>query len=279
MKTTKLVFLLVLYLGVCSFSTAFTQQTEITQFLAESPIPEGLRNAMKEAVAQHPDATVWSGQHEGILFAVVSEPLPKDKRFHLTAIQKAELRAKYELLASKAILDTFRAVRLDDLTALKAALRKTQGNLELTGRSQGVLWKSKALATCGAAYAYADASQLSTTLKTDKNLALIRTAYREEVHAGMKNHMAAKKWPEAEQAWEHLHHRQLLSQDLYLDATRCYVEQNQTPKAKSVLNEAAATYQAIGDDQFFETLGDLFLEIQDEPSAMKMFEQAFERLR
>lgn len=274
MKTRILTSLLAC-LCLCGVTYADTP-TDVAKFLANAPIPEGLRDAMQAAVKSQPDASRWSGEYEGQLFAVVAAPVPKDKRFRVSTLQRLEVLAKYELLLTKAVLDTCREAKLDDLPAIKNALRKTQGTLDLTGKSQGVLWKTQVVGQTCAAYAYADAAQLKANLKTAKNLAAVQENYREEIHGRMKEQMETKQWGEAVTSWEHLHQRHFLSPALHLDAAGSYVKLGQKSEAKIVLDEAAKNYISTSDDEFYEKLGDLYLEVQDEASATKMFDHALE---
>jgi len=94
--------------------------------------------------------------------------------------------------------------------------------------------------------------------------------------------MARSSWADALLLWQHLHQRKLVSQQLYLDAARCFQRLVQAPDAHRVLTEAIETFAESGTAEFFEQAGDMALEIQTEPAetlAERAYQKAIDILR
>jgi hypothetical protein len=86
--------------------------------------------------------------------------------------------------------------------------------------------------------------------------------------------MARKDWQNALLLWQHLHKRKLVSQQLYLDAARCFKELKQTADTVRVLGEAVTAFDDQGSPEFFEQAGDLLLDIQTD-DAQSLAEAAY----
>ena len=104
----------------------------------------------------------------------------------------------------------------------------------------------------------------------------MRIAYRDVMHRQARDLMARSNWSDALLLWQHLHQRQLVSQQLYLDAARCFQQLDQTNDAVRVLREAMEAFAKSGTAGFFEQAGDIALEIPGEP-AQALAEQAYQR--
>ena len=79
------------------------------------------------------------------------------------------------------------------------------------------------------AYVIAEQSDLSAYLLQPTELEKVRAAYRDVMHGQARDLMARSSWADALLLWQHLHQRKLVSQQLYLDAARCFQRLGQAP--------------------------------------------------
>ncbi|MCS6849769.1 MAG: hypothetical protein NZ700_01200 [Gemmataceae bacterium] len=130
------------------------------------------------------------------------------------------------------------------------------------------------------AYVYADASQLTASLRQPANLAKVRIAYRDTLHEQLRALSKQSRWADAIRLWQHLHERRLLSPELCLDAASCLRHLKKPQDALAVLQEAFETYAASVSADWLEQCGDLALQLgkEGEPLAEKAFKKASERL-
>ena len=126
------------------------------------------------------------------------------------------------------------------------------------------------------AYIIAPQADLTAYLLQATELEKVRIAYRDVMHRQARDLMARSNWADALLLWQHLHQRQLVSQQLYLVGARCFQQLDQTNDAVRVLREAMEAFAKSGTAGFFEQAGDIALEIPGEP-AQTLAEQAYQK--
>jgi len=184
--------------------------------------------------------------------------------------------AVHELLKAKSLLDRYAATGLDDATTLRAAVEQAAGKLEVTGKVKSLVHQAAVEGDFAVGYVMADQSALTAHLLEPAELEKVRTAYRDVMHGQAGDLMQRGNWEDALLLWRHLHQRKLVSQQLYLDAARCFEALGQHADAVRVLNEAMDAFGDSGSPEFFEQAGDLALDIQSD-EAQSLAEQAYEK--
>jgi tetratricopeptide (TPR) repeat protein len=184
--------------------------------------------------------------------------------------------AVHELLKAKSLLDRYTATGLDDATTLREAVEQAAGKLEVTGKAKDVVHRATVEGDFAVGYVLAGQSDLTAYLMEPAELEKVRTAYRDVMHRQAGELMQRDNWEDALLLWRHLHQRKLVSQQLYLDAARCFKELGQHADAVRVLNEAMDAFGESGSVEFFEQAGDLALDIQS-GEAQSLAEQAYEK--
>jgi len=248
-------------------------------YLARSDISEPERDAMLTVLRQHPGETRWSGRSEETLFAIAAKELPKGEmrqRAMPALLDLVHMLAVHELLKAKSLLDRYAATGLDDATTLRGAVEQAAGKLEVTGKVKGLIHQAGSEGDFAVGYVMADQSALTAHLLEPAELEKVRTAYRDVMHRQAGDLMQRNNWEDALLLWRHLHQRKLVSQQLYLDAARCFKELGQHPDSVRVLNEAMDAFGESGSTEFFEQAGDLALDIQSD-EAQSLAEHAYEK--
>jgi hypothetical protein len=270
-----------------------TQQLKpLRVWLGNTDIQPDCRDAILESIRKHPDEQRWSGTINGQLFAVVAinsdASSPARQAIRLTAQRRAHMLAVHEILLAKSILDVFAEQQLDDAVTLRKAV--TQAKLQLGGSSNAigktkVTTKgsgpflesgSRMFKTRVAAFVLANQSGLIAHLTNAPQLDHVRNAYRAVMHTEARRLMELQQWKDALDLWHHLHSRKLVSPQLYIDAATCFQRQKQKDNALKVLEESFAAYRKSNSLVFFETVGDLALEIGS-PDAEALAAAAFNR--
>ena len=132
------------------------------------------------------------------------------------------------------------------------------------------------------AYIIAPQADLTAYLLQATELEKVRIAYRDVMHRQARDLMARSNWSDALLHWQHLHQRQLVSQQLYLVGARCFQQLDQTNDAVRVLREAMEAFAKSGTAEFFEQAGDIALEIPGGPAqtlAEQTYQKAIDTLR
>jgi len=218
-------------------------------------------------------------QRRPTLFALAAKRLPAGEvrsRAVPAMLELVHMQATHELLTAKSLLDRFEATGLNDATTLRQAMEKAVGELHVMGNVQGVVHGSAVVGEFAAGYVLADEAALSAYLLQPAELEIVQTAYRDVMHAQARELMDRNDWENALLLWQHLHQRKLVSQQLYLDAARCFKELKQTADTVRVLREALAAFGDSGSPEFLEQAGDLAFDIQTD-EAQSLAETAYRK--
>jgi len=248
-------------------------------FVSQGDFADSTRQAMLTVLRQHPNETRWSGRDGNLLFGIAIKPLPqRDSRQRAVPamLELVQMFAVHEMLKAKSLLDRYAAAGLTDATTLRQAVETAAGQLQVTGKAKGVVHQAAVRSGLAVAYIVAPQTNLTAYLLQATELDKVRTAYRDVMHRQARDLMARSNWSDALLLWQHLHQRQLVSQQLYLDAARCFQQLDQTNDAVRVLREALDAFAKSGTAEFFEQAGDIALGIPDEP-AQTLAEQAYQR--
>lgn len=254
-------------------------------YLAQVDCPASTRTAMLTVLRQHPGETRWAGRDGNTLFGIAIKPLPQGEsrqRAVPAMLELVRMLAVHEVLKAKSLLDRYAAAGLTDATTLRQAIEAAAGQLQVTGKAKGVVHQAAVRSGFAVAYVVAEQSDLSAYLLAPTALEKVQAAYRDVMHRQARDLMARSAWADALLLWQHLHQRKLVSQQLYLDAARCFQRLGQAPDAQRVLSEAIETFAKSGTAEFFEQAGDMALEIQTEPAetlAERAYQKAIDRLR
>ncbi|HPM82438.1 MAG TPA: PEGA domain-containing protein [Candidatus Anammoximicrobium sp.] len=254
-------------------------------FVSQGDFPASTQQAMLTVLRQHPTETRWSGRDGNTLFGVAVKRMPQTEsrsRAVPAMLELVQMLAVHEVLKAKSLLDRYAAAGLTDATTLRQAVEAAAGQLQVTGRAKGVVHRAAVRNGFAAAYIIAEQSDLSAYLLQPAELEKVRAAYRDVMHRQARDLMARSSWADALLLWQHLHQRKLVSQQLYLDAARCFQRLGQAPDAHRVLTEAIETFAESGTAEFFEQAGDMALEIQTEPAetlAERAYQKAIDILR
>jgi tetratricopeptide (TPR) repeat protein len=251
--------------------------TAAIKFIVQADLNAPTKQAMQTVLEQHPTELRWAGRSGDSLFAVAAKRLPKgDLRTRSTPalLEVVHMQAVQELLTAKSLLDQFDTAGLNDATTLRGAVEEAAGTLHVTGDVQGVIHQAAKVGDFVIGYVIADESGLSGYLLQPAELEIVRTAYRNVMHRQARELMARGDWENALLLWNHLHKRALVSQQLYLDAARCFQALKQPDAAMKILTEAFAAFATSGSAVFFEQAGDLALDIPTE-AAQTLAETAY----
>jgi len=246
-------------------------------YLTNADLPEPVRDAMLTVLRQHPGESRWSGRASTTMFGIAAKRLPAGairQRAVPAMLEFTHMLAFQELLKAKSLLDRYAATGLTDATTLERAVVEAAGKLNVKGRASAVLQGGTVKADYAIAYVIAEEQRLLTQLLQETELEKVRTAYRDVMHRQAKDLMQRSDWKNALLLWHHLHARKLVSQQLYLDAARCFKELGQTDDVVRVLSEAIDTFGSQASADFLEQAGDVALSIQTD-SAQKMAEKAY----
>lgn len=254
-------------------------------FVSQGDFPASTRQAMLTVLRQHPGEIRWSGRDGNRLFGMVVKPLPQTEfrtRTVPAMLELVQMLAVQEVLKAKSLLDRYAATGLTDATTLRQAVEVAAGQLQVTGKAKGVAHAAAVRSGFAVAYVISDQADLSAYLLQPAELERVQAAYRDAMHRQARDLMARSAWTDALLLWQHLHQRKLVSQQLYLDAARCFQRLGQAADAARVLSEAIETFAKSGTAEFFEQAGDMALEIQTEPTealAERAYQRAIDTLR
>jgi len=245
----------------------------------QADLPGPARDAMLTVLRQHPGDQRWGGQVGARLFGIAVKPLPEGQvrqRAGPAFLELTHMLAIREMLAAKSLLDRYANTGLTDATTLREAVTQAAGELQVVGQVEGVVHQAAVRGEHAVAYVLADESALSAHLLKPVALQPVRKAYRDVMHRQARDLMARSKWKDALLLWNHLHKRELVSEQLYLDTAKCFVELDQDADALKVLSEAVDTFSESGSPEFFEKAGDVALEIKND-DAQALAEEAYQR--
>jgi serine/threonine protein kinase len=259
--------------------------TAIADYLKGAAVPEPVRQAMLTVVRQHPGETRWSGRSGSTLFGLACKRLPTGeagRRATPAMLELAHMWSVHELLTAKSILDRYGQKGLTDATTLKRALQGVSPELHVEGSVWGITHQAAVQGRFAVAWVLAEEEALTARLLHGAKLETVQAAYRDVMHQQARQLMDRSNWQDALLLWHHLHQRKLVSQQLYLDAARCFAELDQEDDALRVLSEALDAFAESRSAEFPEQVGDRALEIQSEPAralAERAYQMAIDRLR
>ena len=248
-------------------------------YVSRADIAEPVRAAMLTVLRQHPGETRWSGKAGPTLFAVAVKSLPGGqmrKRATPALLELTHMLAVQELLKAKSLLDRYAATGLDDATTLRQAVEEAAGKLEVSGKVKGVVHQATVQDEFAVGYVIGEESSLTAHLLEPAELEKVQDAYRGVMHRQARELMERSNWQDALLLWQHLHQRKLVSQELYLDAARCFKELEQPEDTVRVLSEAVEAFAKTESTDFFEKAGDIALEVGTEEAA-QLAEKAYQR--
>lgn len=246
-------------------------------FLKEPDLAEALRQAMLDAVRQHPDQLRWSGRSGGTLFGIAAKRLPADPKHAAipALVDLTQMLAINELLTTKSVLDVYQEADLTDATTLAQAVARAAEHLQVSGTSVGARMQGGSNEGYAIAFVLAADSSLRVHLSKAPQLEAVRIAYREIKHAQARELMARHDWKNAILALRHLSQRRLVTPSLYLDAATCFKELDQPDDAIKMLGDALARYRNDASEEFLEAVGNLAIEI-DRSAAQDLAVNAYE---
>lgn len=257
----------------------------VSAYLRRTTVAEPVRAAMLTVVRQHPGETRWSGRAGTTLFGIAARRLPEGKVAQRTVPALLELThmwAVHELLTAKSLLDRYAALGLTDSTTLRQAVVEAAGTLRVSGKASTLQHQGAVEGGLAISYATAEEAALKAQLLQPDEIDKVRIAYRNVMHRRARELMQRSNWSDALLLWQHLHKRQLVSQQLYLDAARCFKELDKDADTIRVLTEAIETFGKDAAPEFLENAGDMALDIETEQAqalAEKAYRLASEQLR
>ncbi|NLS92871.1 MAG: protein kinase [Planctomycetaceae bacterium] len=257
----------------------------VLAYLRNSDLSEPIRQSMLTVVRQHPDETRWSGRSGATLFGIACKRLPSGetgRQAKSAILNLVHMCSVQELLTAKSLLDRYGQIGLTDATTLKQALQEVSAELHVAGNVSNLTHQVATRDGFAIAWVLAEEQFLTARLLEGTHLETVQTAYRDVMHRQARALMIRSNWQDALLLWYHLHQRKLVSQQLYLDAARCFVELDQGEDALRVLSEAFDTFAVSRSAEFPEQIGDMALDIQSEPAqalAERAYRQAIDRLR
>jgi len=247
-------------------------------------MPGPVRDAMQTVLRQHPGETRWSGRDGPTLFAIAAKNLPQGEakqRAVPALLRLVHMLAVHELLKAKSLLDCYAATGLDDATTLRNAVEEAAGKMEVTGEVKGLVHQAAIEGDFAVGYVMADESALTAHLLKPAELEIVQRSYRDVMHRQAGELMDQSNWKDALLLWEHLHKRKLVSQNLYLDAARCFKELGQHEDAIRVLAEALESLGGEATCTFLEKAGDIALSMETDAAeevAVRAYEMACEKI-
>lgn len=256
-----------------------------SNYLSRSDISAPIREAMLTVLRQHPGDSRWSGRSGATMFAIAVKPLPQGKtgeRATSAMLSLTHMLAVQELLKGKSLLDRYAAHGLTDANTLRDAIVLAAGGLSISGTAEGVIHHTAIQSRFAVGYVLADETALAAHLLQPVALAKVSAAYRDVMHRQARELMKRSNWKDALLLWQHLHKRKLVSQQLYLDAARCFKELGQEADAIRVLDEAIGSLDQGISAEFLERAGDLALSIPTPPGqalAEKAYRAASQKLQ
>ena len=259
--------------------------TALAVYLKHSAVPKPVRQAMLTVVRQHPDETRWSGRSGSTLFGLACKRLPageSGRRAKPAILGLAHMRSVHELLTAKSLLDCYGQEGLTDATTLRQALQEASTEIHVVGSVSSITHQAATQDGFAVAWVFAEEQALAAQLLEDAQLEKVQAAYRDVMHRQARQLMDWSNWQDALLLWHHLHQRKLVSQQLYLDAARCFAELDQEVDALRVLSEALDAFAESRSSEFPEQVGDMALDIQLEPAralAERSYQMAIDRLR
>ena len=250
-----------------------------TAGVEECDLPQALKNAVLQGLQRNPEASLWAGQEDHVLFAVSSIALPSGSakaRLLPVWLRKTTARATAEVLRTKSLLNHYRSARLDDAATLAEAFRRIAMDSRITGRIRGLNQHAVAAGDYAVALVYAPSESVVASGTSDIAEHLMRTTYRDVMHEQARRLMKQQQWSDALSIWQHLHIRRLVGSEVCLDAARCFVALERETDALHVLEESLTTLMNENEVNwtYFEQAGDLAAQL-DVPQAEEVAISAY----
>ncbi len=254
-------------------------------YVADANLSVPVREAMLTVLRQHPTETRWSGRAGTIMFGIAARRLPRGsirQQAIPSMLNLTGMLAFQELLKAKCLLDRYAAVGLTDANTLQRAVMESAGTLRVEGKASAILQGAAVQGDYAVGYVTAEERALLARLLQETELEKVRSAYRDVMHRQARQLMDRSNWKDALLLWHHLHARKLVSQQLYLDAARCFKELSQNEDAVRVLDEAIKTFHDTATTEFLEQAADMALAIPTDPAqelAKKTYDTVSDRLK
>jgi hypothetical protein len=257
----------------------------LCQWLEGQNLSQPTVDAMKTMLRQHASETRWVGQSDKLLFSIVAERVesesPRKQQILLARASRSHSLAIQEILTAKSLLDLYGQVGLTDATALRQAILDGQSGFSVQGNAKILAGSSQVVESYVFAFVVAEESQLISYLKEPPRLEAVRASYRKVLHRRARELMKAQDWQNALVLWHHLHERQLVSPELYLDAARCFRGMGKDADCVKILEEAFAVFASEQSPEFFEQIGELSILVPSaaaQQQAVRAFRRASELL-
>ncbi len=222
--------------------------------------------------------SLWNGRVPCVDYILGAEPAVAVPPL----LELTQMRAAQEMLKAKVLLDRYAEAGLTDATTLSEAIENAAGKLQVVGAAKGVTHQAAVRGDYAVAYVMAEESAIAAHLLSPAALDEVRAAYRDAMHRQARELMQRSDWKNALLLWQHLHKRKLVSQQLYLDAARCFQQLGEEQDALRVLTEAVEAFSKASAPDFFEQAGDvaaLMKSGQAQELAEKAYRMASEQLR
>ena len=105
--------------------------------MSKASLPGPLRDTILETIGKESRQGCWSDSWEDRLFGVAVRRLPSKrlrKRATPIVLSSAQARAASEMLLTRAVADSFSGTGLTDRNALREAILRTSGKLQVVGK-------------------------------------------------------------------------------------------------------------------------------------------------
>jgi len=237
-----------------------------------------LRDSAVEVVRQHPGSGPWSGRAGHELFAIHALHVPQGKAGVVVLpalISSATTQATADLVQTQALLQRYSDVGLTDAATLRAAFVRVAGNIQFSATIKRLSSQARRVGAYVIAISWADEDAITVGVTSEVTTGLIKAAYRDVMHQQSRELMARKEWNDALSLWRHLHQRQLISADLYLDASRCFHALGKDDDALCLLSETLDLFAEQARWELLEQAGVLASKIKGE-QAEKISQRSFE---
>lgn len=265
---------------------ASPEAVAVVKMLRSARMPPVLAKEMETLVVQNPRQARWARHDKGHSFAIVARRLPagaaraQSRSLMAAAAHKA---AVGELLVLEAIVRQFADEKLDDVESLRSALRKAGGQIDVAGGAKGASHEAGIVGDFAVAYVLAPSDGLHAYLRTPASTDAIKSAYRDAVHARIRQDLAANRIAEGLNRAQGLSAASLQSPELALDVAELQKRAGKREDSLLTLTEAFDKYSASADDNYLDRLGAAALALDGEEGigadlAFRAYEAASRKL-
>lgn len=229
----------------------------IDAFLKASPISNGLRTAMQEAVAARPERASWTGEFESTAFAIAVQAKPSGG---VVGLAEAPLRsiasakAARELMLAAAAREEFgKKNNLTDADILRSALEAT--GWEFAGSVVQIQRQDQITDQGAIAWITAPKLNIAAMMTKPTHLAAIRKAYAAAGVERINADSAARKWAEALRTADHLAACGASTLDSELAACGALLELTRDQEAVARLDATMPRLSGTSNAKLYDMLG------------------------